>query len=148
MSILKFKVFERKRYKNTLSKLLLKHFLVTLSFFGKKGSVCVLNRYWLKFLNVPKPFLLLNPVLETLIFSWNPVLARKYPFKPCPYKPNCVYLLRELKVKKKWQKKALQAICIQVYHHLKVDNNFVVLNLLRLGIISWPDLTLYVYGKN
>ena len=40
----------------------------------------------------PKPFFLLNPVLETLIFSSNPVLGRKKPFKPYPYKPNCVYL--------------------------------------------------------
>ena len=39
----------------------------------------------------PKPFFLLNPVLETLIFSSNPVLSRKKPFKPYPYKPNCVY---------------------------------------------------------
>ena len=32
-----------------------------------------------------------DPVLETLIFSGNPVLGRKNSYKPYPYKPNCVY---------------------------------------------------------
>ena len=44
------------------------------------------------FNNFSKPLPVSDPVLETLIFSKNPVLGRKNPFKLYPYKLNCVYL--------------------------------------------------------
>ena len=38
-----------------------------------------------------KPLRLSNPVLDTPIFSGNPVLGKKYPYKLYPFKLNCVY---------------------------------------------------------
>ena len=55
------------------------HFVETHEYFCLKEGMAIF-----------KPFYHSDRVLMTLVFPRNPVLGRKKPFKPNPYKPYCV----------------------------------------------------------
>ena len=55
------------------------HFVETHEYFCLKEGMAIF-----------KPFYHSDRVLMTLVFPRNPVLGRKNPFKPNPYKPYCV----------------------------------------------------------